>query len=319
MSLFRAVFMLFLCLPVLAVGQGYPNRPIRLVVPYGPGGGADNFARPLAQQLSDQLGQQVVVENRPGAAGLIGGAYVANAAPDGYTLLCNFASLYLAPILVKNPPYDPIKNFTPVIAAATTPLVIVVHPSLPVHSMKELIDYARSHPDVSYVTAGAGTQQHLTGESLALATKTKLVHIAYKGGNQAMTDLLGGQVKMGILVLSTVQQQIESGKLRVLAVIESHRSKMAPDIPTISESGVPGFSMPDMFIGVVSPAGTPSDIVKRLNTEIQKALATPSVLKALQTMGYEPTPSSAEAFSAKAQETSAMYHRMVKDAGLKFE
>jgi tripartite-type tricarboxylate transporter receptor subunit TctC len=286
-------------------------------VPYGPGGGADNFARPLAQRLSEQLGQQVIVDNRAGASGMIGSGAVAQSAPDGYTLLANFASLYLAPLEVANPAYDPVKAFTPITLAATTPIIIVVHPSLPVKNMKELVDYARSNPGMlNYVTAGTGTQQHLTGESLALATKTKMVHIAYRGGNQAMTDLLGGQVKMGILILSTVLPQIQAGKLRAIAVIEGQRSKLFPEFPTIAESGLPGFSMPSTFIGVWGPAGLPPALATRINNEVQKAMQVPAVRAALDSTGYEPVKSNPEEFAVQGKQTYEMFQRMVKDAGL---
>src|SRR5688500_4628744 len=232
--------------------QGYPNKPVRLIVPFAPGGGVDNFARPLAQKLTDQLGQQVVVDNRPGASSIIGSALVASAQPDGYTLLCTFDSpLYISSLITKNVPYHALRDFTPIISAATTPIVIVVHASLPVQSTGELIDYARKHPgQLAYVTAGAGTQQHLTGESLARVTKTKMTHVAYKGGGQAITDLLGGHVKMGILVLSTVHPHVSSGKLRAIAVTGQRRAKTYPEPPTLSESGVPGVALPDVARGV---------------------------------------------------------------------
>ena len=210
--------------------QAYPTKPIRLVVPFAPGGGVDNFARPLAQKLTDQLGQQVVVDNRPGASSIIGAALVAAAQPDGYTLLCTFDSpLYISSLITKNVPYHPLKDFTPVISAATTPIVVVVHASLPVQSTKELIEYARRNPgQLAYVTAGSGTQQHLTGESLARVTGTKMTHIAYKGGGQAITDLLGGHVKMGILVLSTVHPAHPE---REAPRDRGHRSAAGEDLP----------------------------------------------------------------------------------------
>lgn len=298
--------------------QSYPSKPVRMIVPFSPGGGVDNFARPLAQRMSDQLGQQVVVDNRPGASSIIGSALVAGAPPDGYTLLCTFDSpLYISSLITKNVPYHPIKDFTPIISAATTPIVIVVHPSLPAQSMKELIDYARKNPgQLAYVTAGAGTQQHLTGESLALAIKSKMTHVPYKGGGQALTDLLGGHVKMGILVLSTVHPHVQSGKLRAIAVTGQRRAKTYPDLPTVSESGVPGFAMPDVALGVLGPAGLPQPLVKRINAEVQKAMLTPEVRSSLEKIGYEPTPGTPEAFGVQAVKNYAMYQRMVKETGL---
>lgn len=313
----RALLVAALCVPMVAIAQTWPNRTIRLIVPYGPGGGADNFARPLSQALSMQLGQQVIIENRAGAAGTIGSGAVAQAAPDGHTLLANFASLYLAPLQIKNPPYDPSKAFTPITMAATTPMIVVTHPSLPVNNMKELADFARNSADgLNYVTSGTGTQQHLTGESLAAFTRTKMVHVPYKGGNAAMTDLLGGQVKMGVLVLSTVLPHIQSGKLRGIAVIEGQRSKLFPQYPTITENGLPGFIMPDTFIGIFGPAGMQPALADRINTEIQKAMQTDVVRKALEGIGYEPVNISVAEFRDRANKTYAMYQKMVKDAGL---
>jgi tripartite-type tricarboxylate transporter receptor subunit TctC len=299
-----------------AQASSWPNKPVRVVVPYGAGGGADNFARPLAQHLSQQLGQQFIIDNRGGASGMIGSGVVASAPADGYTLLINFSSLYLAPLFVDKPPYDPVKDFTPITLAATTPQVIVVHPSLPVKDMKELIDYARKNPGkVNYVTAGAGTQQHLTGETLAATTKTRITHVAYKGGNQAMTDLLGGQVQMGILVLSTVLPQIQAGKLRALAVIDAQRSKLFPQFPTVAESGLPGFSMPETFISVVGPAGMPAPLVARINGEVQKALHAAPVRTALEGAGYEAVTVTPEDYAAKARNVYAMFQRIVKENG----
>jgi tripartite-type tricarboxylate transporter receptor subunit TctC len=315
----RTLLMASAALPLAARAQAstWPNKPVRVVVPYGAGGGADNFARPVAQHLSQQLGQQFVIDNRGGASGMIGSGVVASAPPDGYTLLINFSSLYLAPLFVDKPPYDPIKDFTTITLAATTPQVIVVHPSVPVKDMKELIDYARKNPGkVNYVTAGAGTQQHLTGETLAATTRTKLTHVAYKGGSQAMTDLLGGQVQMGILVLSTVLPQIQAGKLRALAVIDAQRSKLFPQFPTVAESGLPGFSMPETFIGVVGPAGMDRQLVARINGEVQKALHAAPVRQALEGAGYEAVSLTPEEFGTKARNVHAMFQRLVKENGV---
>jgi tripartite-type tricarboxylate transporter receptor subunit TctC len=306
------------CFASAGFAQNYPTRPIRLVVPFAPGGGVDNFARPLAQRLTEQLGQQVVVDNRPGASSIIGSALVAGAQPDGYTLLCTFDSpLYISSLITKNVPYHPLRDFTPIISAATTPIVIVVHASLPVQSTKELIEYARKNPgQLAYVTAGSGTQQHLTGESLARVTGTKMMHVAYKGGGQAITDLLGGHVKMGILVLSTVHPHVSSGKLRAIAVTGARRTKTLPELPTLSESGGPGFAMPDVSLGVLGPARLSHSLALRINSEVRQALATPEVRFALEKIGYEPTPGTPETFSAQAAKTYAMYQRMVKETGL---
>jgi len=317
MFVHRLVIVFFMLLPAAFAQDGYPSKPIRLVVPYGPGGGADIVARPLAQQLAEQLGQPVVVENRAGASGTIGSAAVAQAAPDGYTLLINFSSLFLAPLVVEEQPFDPEKSFTPIGQIATVPQVIVVHPSLPVQSTRELIDYASKNPgQLSYVTAGAGTQQHLTGESLGLAAGVRLSHVAYKGGSQAMTDLLGGHVKMGVLLLPTVLPQIQAGKLRPIAVVENRRTDTLPELPTVAESGVPGFAMPDMFIGLFGPPATPQPVIQRLNAEVRKALQAPELLKTLDLAGYAPAPQDAAEFAPKTRDSYGLYKKLVKETEL---
>lgn len=298
--------------------EPYPSKAIRLVVPFAAGGGVDNFARPLAKRLTEQLGQQVVIDNKPGASGLIGGQLVANSPPDGYTLLASTdTSMYLSSLVMKAPGFDPVQHLTPIISAAITPTVVIVHPSLPVRTMKELVEYVRKSPDpVPYVTAGAGSLHHLTGESLARVTDGKLLHVGYKGGNPALTDLLGGQVKVGILILSVIAPHVQSGKLRAIAVIENHRSKNYPEIPTIAESGVPGFSMPDTAIALWGPAGLPANIVEKINEEVRKAMQSPEVSQIMQKSGYEATPGTAAAFAAQAAKSYANYQRMVKETKL---
>lgn len=298
--------------------EPYPSKPIRLVVPFAAGGGVDNFARPLAKRLSEQLGQQVVIDNKPGASGLIGGQQVANSPPDGYTLLASTdTSMYLSSLVMKSPGFDPVHHLTPIISAAITPTVIVVHPSLPIRTMKELVEYAKNSPEpVPYVTAGVGSLHHLTGESLAQVTNGKLLHVGYKGGNPALTDLLGGQVKVGILILSVIAPHVQSGKLRAIAVIENHRSKNYPDIPTIAESGLSGFAMPDTAIALWGPAGLPAPIVEKINAEVRKAMQSPEVSQNMQKAGYEATPGSAAAFAAQGAKSYANYQRMVKETRL---
>ncbi|MGD9941737.1 MAG: Bug family tripartite tricarboxylate transporter substrate binding protein [Burkholderiaceae bacterium] len=305
-------------LPLAARAQSdYPNRPIRVIVPYAAGGGVDNFARPLAQKMAEQMGQPVVVENRGGGGGMIGSAQVAKAPPDGYTLLCHAQTLYLAPLMTKSPPYDAVKEFTPIVRAVTTPVVVVVHESLPVRNMKELIDYARAQPaGLDYVTASVGSQQHLTGETLAVRTKTKLVHVAYKGGHQALVDLAAGQVKMGILIMSTVLPFVQSGKLRVIAAIEGQRSTTFPDVPTAAENGLPGFAMPDTFMALYGPAGMSPAIVRRISDETKKAVESAEVRAALKTIGYEPAVTTPSEFADIARKTHAMYVDMLAETKL---
>lgn len=319
MKLLRSVALL-LCLaaPAAFAQDAYPAKPIKLVVPFAAGGGVDNFARPLAKRLSEQLGQQVVIENKPGASGLIGGQQVASSQPDGYTLLASTdTSMYLSSLVMKTSGFDPVHQLTPIISAAITPTVVVVHPSLPVRTMKELVEYTkRSEGQVPYVTAGVGSLHHLTGESLVRATGAKLLHVGYKGGNPALTDLLGGQVKVGILIMSVISPHVQSGKLRAIAVIENHRSKNYPDIPTMAESGLPGFSMPDTSIAIWGPSGLPAPIVEKINQEVQKAMLAPEMSQVMQKSGYEATPGTAAAFGAQGAKSYANYQRMVKETNL---
>ena len=313
----RLLLTLLISLPLVA-SAGYPEKPIRFIVPFPPGGGVDNFTRPLAVKLSEQLGQQVVIENRGGAGGVIGSAVAAKADPDGYTFLVSTdTSVYLTTLVVKNASYDPIKDLAPVISAAITPTVYVAHPSLGIKTMKDLVAYAKKseHP-VPYVTAGVGSLHHLTGESLTARTGAKFLHVAYKGGAPAMTALLGGEVKVGVLILSGVAPHIKAGRLHVLATIENHRSKLYPDIPTISEAAVPGFAMPDTAIAMWGPAGVPADIVQRMNAEVRKAMLAPTVGAAMEKGGYEAKPTSAEEFADQAVRSYAAYKRMVKEVDL---
>lgn len=302
-----------------ASAQSWPQKPVRFIVPFPPGGGVDNFTRPLAAKLSEQLGQQVIIENRGGAGGVIGSAMAAKAAPDGYTFLVSTdTSVYLTTLVVRNASYDPLKDLAPVISAAITPTVFVSHPSLEeVKTMKDLVELAKkSREPIPYVTAGVGSLHHLTGESLALGTGAKLLHVAYKGGAPAMTALLGGEVKVGILILSGVAPHIKAGRLRVLSTIEDHRSKLYPEIPTIAESAVPGFAMPDTALAVWGPAGLAEDIVERMNAEVQKAMLAPFVRAAMEKGGYEAKPTSAKEFRSQAARSYATYQRMVKQVNL---
>jgi tripartite-type tricarboxylate transporter receptor subunit TctC len=314
--------MTLFCWPLLVPAQqNYPVKPVRVIVPYPAGGANDTFARPVAKKLSDVFGQQFVVDNRAGASGVIGTSLATQAAPDGYTLLATSGSLYLIPLTLKNAPFDPVRDLTPIVAAVTSTTVVVVHPSVPAQSMKTLVEYGRKNPgQLKYVTAGAGRLQHLTGASLAHATGTQLMQVSYKGGAQALTDLIGGHVNMGILHLATVLPHIKSGKLRGIAVVEGHRSKAYPDLPTVAESGFPGYAMPEPFLGIAGPAGLPPAIVKRINAEVNKALVEPDLRTALENAGYTVTPGhSPEYFRDLAAKSYATFRRLVKETGLTFD
>jgi len=303
--------------PVFSLAQDYPVKPIRFVVPYAPGGATDAFARPVAQRLSQLIGQPVIVENRAGGNSIIGTDQVAKAAPDGYTLLVNPASHLLIPFYNKNVPYDAIKDFTPIAAAAVNRRSIIVHPSLPVHSVQELVAYAKRNPGkISYAVAAAGSVQELAGDLLRVTTGIDIVPVAYKGGAPALNDLLGGQVQMAILVLADTLQHIRSGRLRALGIVESGRAKVAPDIPTVAESGIPGYAIPDQWIGVLAPAGLPAAIVARLNAELNKALNSMETRTALENIGYEVTGGTAQDFATLMANDVKVYRKFAETIGI---
>ena len=303
--------------PMIVFAQEYPSRTIRLVVPYAPGGGLDLFSRPVAQHLSESLGQSVIVDNRAGATGSIGAQIVASAVPDGYTLLAMFGSQMLLPFSRKNVPFENLRDFTPIIATARVPNTVVVNASLPIRSIKELVSYAKANPGkVGYVTAGPNSSQHLAGLLLGMSANIDILHIPYKGGGPALNDLLGGQVQAGILVMGTVRPHILAGKLRALAVVESSRTKAMPDLPTVGED-IPGYAMPPLWCGIVGPRGLPPAIVNRLNAEIAKAIAVPQVVKGLEALGYEVTGSTPEQFAEIMKSTTEAYRKITSAAGIK--
>jgi len=306
-----------LLVPGIAWAQSYPSKVIRMVVTYAPGGATDAFARPLAQSLSKLVGQSVIVENRAGGGTIIGTDYVAKAAPDGYTLLVAPASHTLIPFYNKNVTYDSVKDFTPIIAAAVNRRSIIVHPSLPVNNLKELVDYAKRNPGkLSYAVAAAGTVQELAGDLLRKTAGIDIVAVPYKGGGPALQDLLGGQVQMAILVLADTLPHIRSGKLRAIGIVEGKRAKVAPEIPTVSEAGIPGFNIPDQWVGVLGPAGLPPQIVRRLNADLNKALNTPETRTALQNIGYEVTGGTPQDHAALMENDIVTYRKYAKDLGI---
>ena len=304
--------------PVLAWPQTYPNRPIRLIVPQPPGGASDTFARIIAQRIGATLGQAVVVENRAGASGVIGSDIVAKASADGYTILVTFGSHHLLPFVSKTLPFDAVRDFTPIIAAALTPFCVVVNSSVPASSAGEFIEYVRKNPGrVSYATPGPGSISHLAGELINLSANVDMQHVPYKGGIPALADLLSGQIPVGIFTLATVTPHVRGGKLRVLGVIEQRRAKNSPEVPTLAEAGVPGFPLPDSWLGMLGPAGLPDAIVRRLNAEINTALATPDVLERLKGAGLEASGNTPEQFRDTIARNSEVYRRIVSAAGIK--
>jgi len=276
-----------LALAAAALGQGYPNRPVRLVVPLSPGGFADTPARIITPHLSEALGQQVFVDNRPGAGATIGTDFVAKSKPDGYTLLFTGTPHVISPALYKNLPYDPLKDFESVIMVASGPYVLVVNPQLPVRSVQELIALAKTQPGkIDYASSGNGSAQHLVSALFASMAGIDLNHVPYKGSGPAMQDLLSGQVKVSFAGIPNVMPHVKAGRLRALAVSTPKRATDLPDVPTVAEAGVPGYDA-TLWLAVLAPAGTPSEIVQKLYTETAKVLRTPEVQQAIAPTGVE--------------------------------
>jgi tripartite-type tricarboxylate transporter receptor subunit TctC len=320
MALLRPFLLLMLAAPLVALAQPYPAKPIRLVVPYPPGGGLDLFARPLAQKVTEILGQAVVVENKPGATGVVGAAYVAQQPADGYTLLLAAASQYLQPFVSKNVPFDNARDFTPIISAVNYHNVVVVNAEMPIRSVKELVDHAKANPGkLAYVTAGQNTSQHLAVLLLSHMTGAELLHVSYKGGSPALNDLIGGRVHMGVLVQSTVMPHIKSGKLRPIAVVEAERAKALPEVPTVAQAGLPGYAIPESWLGILGPGGLPRDVVSRVNQATSTAIADPQVRSRVEALGYEVTGSTPEQFHKQIERTVEIYRRIVNTAGIKPE
>ena len=262
-----------LLLPSLALAQAWPAKPIRMIVPVAPGGGADITSRLIAQKLSERFGQQVIVDNRSGAGGIVGLEMLARSNPDGYTISQGgVGPLAVNPSLYAKLPYDPLKDFAPILRAVSALNVLVVHPSLPVQSVKDLIAFARANPGkLNYGSSGAGRADHLAGELFSMMAGVRMQHVPYKGGGPAMTDLVGGNLQLIFATVSTAASHMKSGKVRTIANTSAVRSDLFPDLPTIGESGVPGFAI-DNWYSFIAPAGTPASIVDTLNVEIARAL-----------------------------------------------
>jgi tripartite-type tricarboxylate transporter receptor subunit TctC len=319
-TLFTIYLGIALSISLSVFAQTYPNKPVRLVVPYAAGGGVDTVARAVAQQLTESMGQPILVENRPGANSVIGTEHVAKSTADGYTLLVTLVSHYAMPFLSRNVRYDPVRDFTPITIIGKAPQAIFVNPSTGIKSVKELIDFTKANPGkVSYATSGAGTSQHLGGELLNHAAGIDMTHVPYKGGAPALTDVVGGQIPVGILIYSNIRQHVAAGKLRVIAVIEATRAKAAPDVPTIAEAGLPGFAVPDTWIGIMGPAGLPRDVLTRLNSELLKAASVTSVRARLEGAGFEINEVSVEDFAGQGLKITEMYRNITSTAGIKPE
>ena len=299
--------------------SAYPSRPIRVVVPFAPGAGTDLSIRTIAPKWSEALGQQVIVDNRVGASGIVGSSIVAKAAPDGYTLLFTATDLAINPALFASMPYDAQKDFAPVGRAVNFPNFLVVNPELPVKSVQDLIALAKAKPGtLGYGSAGNGTPPHISAEMFKQLTNVDLVHVPYKGSAQALTDVIAGQVQlMFVNTLSSIQH-VRSGRLRVLGITTAQRAAVAPDVPTIAESGVPGYEL-ITWTGVAAPAGTPREIIVRLNRNLVRTLELPDVREKLLAQGSEVTPSTPEQFAKLIANDTARLGRVARTAKMRLD
>jgi tripartite-type tricarboxylate transporter receptor subunit TctC len=303
-----------------ASAQDYPNRPITLVVPFPPGGSTTIVGRIIADRMSETLGQSIVVDNRGGAGGTIGSRAVSKSAPDGYTILLGYSgTLAIGPTLYGNVGYDPRKDFDPIGRIGTAPNTLVVHPSVPVHSVRELIAYAKTNPNgLNFGSAGIGTVSHVCGEYFASAAGITLTHVPYKGTGPAIIDLLGGHIPMAFAPVPATHDNAVTGKLRMLAVTSAVRSTLLPDVPTIAEAALPGFEAVLRY-GLVAPPGTPRPIIERLNAALNNALASDDVRSRLAIEGAEPLPSTPEEYAADIDREETQWSKVVKASGARAE
>lgn len=301
-----------------ASAQSYPNKPLRYIVPYAPGGGTDILARSLAPKLGEALGQPVVVENRAGAGGNIGAEMVAKSAPDGYTLLMGANTIPINANLQKLS-FDLLADFSPVAMLASAPMVLVVHPSVRSGSVRELIAEARAAPGkLNYSNAGNGTPQHLAAALFSQMAAVDIAHIVYKGGGPAVSDLVGGQTQVAFLTMAAVKGHVAGGKLKALAVAPARRSQTMPELPTVSESGLPGYEM-DLWYGVYAPANVGREVIARLNAEFNRAMSAPDIKERLSTLGYEAWTGAPELLAEQTRRDLARYADVVKKGNIKAE
>ena len=301
--------------PLAAHAQGYPNKPVRLVVPYPPGGPTDIVARVVAQKLSEQTGQQFIIDNRPGAGGNTGAELVARSAPDGYTLVVATTAHAINPSLFKSLGYKLTKDFAPVSLLTSGPLVIVATPDLPASNVTELIALAKARPGgLNFASSGNGQSTHLAAELFASMAGVKMTHIPYKGSAPALTDVMGGQAQLMFDTMLSAMPQVKGGKLKALAVTSAKRSAAAPDLPTVAESGLPGYEA-IAWNGLLAPAGTPPEVIARLSAELKKALALPEVKDKFEAQGFAATWNTPEAFGSFMNAEVQKWAQVVKVSG----
>jgi tripartite-type tricarboxylate transporter receptor subunit TctC len=303
-----------------ALAQSYPAKPVRLIVPFPPGGNTDTLGRIMAQKLTDAFGQQFFVENRAGGSGTVGAEAAAKSPPDGYTLYFGTTgTLASAPALQPRLGYDPVKSFAPISALAGAPVVVMVRGDLPVKSLKEFIEYAKARPGkLTYGSAGVGHFLHVAGEAFNAAAGVQLFHVPYKGVNQALLDMLAGRLDVMIDTIVIYAPHVQDGKLKALTVAQGKRLSSMPELPTTAEAGLPGYEFAAYF-GLLAPAGTPAEVVRRLNAEVVKALGAPDLVGSLAKMGLEPHPTAPEQYAALIAEEAARWKGLVAKIGIKLE
>ena len=310
------------CLPagrIHAAALDFPSHPLRMIVPYSPGGNADIMARLVAQQLARNVGQQVVVDNRPGANGIIGTELAVKAAPDGYTVVLVASSLATNPQLVKQLPYDTLRDLAPVSMVGSTPLILAAYPGLPAGSVKELVALAKARPgQLNYATSGHGSPANLAGALLNFMTGVDIVHVAYKGTAQAATDLLGGHVQLAYPSMTAVLPHVKSGKLKAIAMTGLKRSPLAPDVPTVSESGVPGYQA-SIWNGILAPSATPRPVLAKLNAELVRVLSAADSQERFAAAGADIAHSTPEEFRAFVIAEQVKWAKVIREAGIRVE
>jgi len=310
---------LLLAFGAAAQAQGFPAKPVRLVVPFAPGGGADILARLVGQKLAEPLGQSVIIDNRAGAAGIVGGEIVVKSPADGYTLLMGAPGLAINPSLYTRLPFDALRDLAPISLVGAVPNLVVVHPSVPARTLQELVALARARPGrLNYASPGRGTSLHFAAELFRSMTGTELVHVAYKGGAPAVTDLVGGHVDLMFDVLPSSLPYVKGGRLRALAITATQRSPLLPDLPTVAESGLAGYQA-ITWNGLLAPAGTPRDVIARLQQAIHQAVRAPDMRERYAAIGTDQVTNTAEEFTAFMREETAKWARVAKAAGIKPE
>jgi tripartite-type tricarboxylate transporter receptor subunit TctC len=319
-TILKAIALLMLAGAGTALAQQYPAKPIRMIIGFPPGGGTDIIGRIVAQRMAEGLKQQILPDNRGGASGQIAAELAAKAPPDGYTvMMAHIAAMSILPSLYPKLPYDPVRDFAPISQVGISPQMVVVHPSLPVKNIKELIALAKARPgQIHYASPGIGTVQHLAGELFNLQAKVNMVHVAYKGAGPSVIDLIAGHVQISFDVIPVVIGHVKAGKLRAIAVTSEKRTAQLPDLPTVNEGGLRGFDLSTWW-GLVAPAAVSKDVVARLHGETVRALGLPDVKERIAAAGADVVGSSPDEFAAFIRNERAKYARIVKDANIKIE